>query len=67
MYVGRKEDGTIYGTWTVRQWEGQEELADDHADVVAFLNREVPTPTAEQKLARAGLTVDELKELLGLD
>lgn len=67
MYVGRKEDGTIYGTWTVRQWEGQEELADDHADVVAFLNREVPEPTPEQKLARAGLTVDELKELLGLD
>ena len=30
--------------------------------------RTLPPPlTAEEKLARAGLTVDELKELLGLD
>ena len=26
-----------------------------------------PEPTPEEKLARSGLTVDELKELLGLD
>lgn len=37
MFVGRREDGTIYGLWTVRQWKGQEELPDDHADVVAFV------------------------------
>ena len=38
MFVGRREDGTIYGLWTVRQWKGQEELPDDHADVVAFVS-----------------------------
>lgn len=36
MFVGRKEDGSIYGLWTVRQWDGQEELADDNPEVVAF-------------------------------
>lgn len=66
MFVGRNEDGSIHTVWSIRQWEGQEELADDHADVVAFLNRTLPTPTPEQKLAAAGLTVAELKQLLGL-
>lgn len=42
MFVARNPDGKIYGKWTVRQWEGQEELADDHPE----LN---PVPTqAEQ-------------------
>jgi hypothetical protein len=36
MFVARQQDGTIYGIWTVRQWDGQEELPDDHADVIAF-------------------------------
>lgn len=39
LFIGRREDGSIYGTWTVRQWEGQEELADDDPQVVAFVNR----------------------------
>lgn len=37
MFIGRREDGTIYGLWTVRQWEGQEELPDDDSEIVAFL------------------------------
>lgn len=40
-FVGRRGDNSIYGTWTVRQWAGQEELPDTHPDVVAFL---VPPP-----------------------
>lgn len=37
MFIGRKEDGTIYGIWTVKQWEGQEELPDDNSEVMAFI------------------------------
>lgn len=33
MFVDRRADGTIYGKWTVKQWEGQEELPDDHPDI----------------------------------
>lgn len=67
MFIARKEDGSIYGAWTVQQWDGQEQLPDNHADVVAFMTRPMPTRTTEQKLAAAGLSVPELKELLGLD
>lgn len=44
MFIGRNQDGTIYGKWTVRQWEGQEELPDDHPD----LNPQ-PTPAEQFK------------------
>lgn len=36
MFVSRK-DGVINGTWTMRQHEGQEELPDDHPEVVEFV------------------------------
>lgn len=54
MFVGRREDGSIYGLWTVRQPKDadhprMEELPDDHPDVVAFVNR--PTPQAADKVA----------------
>lgn len=49
MFVDRK-DGVIYGTWTVRQWKDQEELPDDHAEVVAFVSRVLPV--AEDKADR---------------
>lgn len=39
MFIGRLGDGTIYGLWAVRQVEGQEELASDSAEIVAFLGR----------------------------
>lgn len=66
MFIGRKEDNPIYGLWSVRQWDGPEELPDDDAEVVAFVNRPRPEPTPEQKLAATGFTVEELKQLLGL-
>lgn len=40
MFIARNPDGTIYGKWTVKQWEGQEELPDDHPDL-----NPAPTPT----------------------
>lgn len=43
MFIGRNPDGTIYGLWAVRQWEGQEELPDDHPEVLAG-----PVPTSAQ-------------------
>ena len=44
MFIGRRPDGSIYGTWMCRQPDdeyhlGMEELPDDHPDVVAFVNR----------------------------
>jgi len=57
MFVGRRPDGTIYGTWTVRQpddefHQGQEELPDDHPDVIEFM-KDVPT--------QAHMTPDDFK------
>lgn len=37
MYIGRREDKSIYGLWTVRQWEGQEELPDNDPQVLAMM------------------------------
>jgi hypothetical protein len=42
VFVGRREDGSIYGVWSVRQWEKQEELLQDDPEVVAFINRPKP-------------------------
>lgn len=44
LFIGRREDGTIYGLWTVRQWEGQEELLEEDPEVVAFRNRPERAP-----------------------
>jgi hypothetical protein len=48
MFIGRNPDGTIYGLWTVRQWEGHEELPDNHPDVIAG-----PVRTAAQLVEAA--------------
>jgi hypothetical protein len=42
MFIGRRLDGTIYGAWSVRQADDadhplQEEVANDHPDLLAFL------------------------------
>ena len=68
MFVGRRDDGTIYGLWSVRQWDGQEKLADDGAEVAEFRARVMPaaTKTTTQKLNALGLTVTDLKEALGI-
>jgi len=66
-FIGRREDHSIYGLWSVRQWPGQEWLAEDHTDVVAArAAAQPPERSPEQKLASLGLSVDDLKELLGL-
>lgn len=44
MFVDRRADGSIYGTWTVKQFPGQEELADNNPEVVAFLAPKPPDP-----------------------
>lgn len=43
VFVERR-DGVVCGIWLNRQNEGQEELKDGHAEVVAFRNR--PEPAA---------------------
>ena len=42
MFIGRRKDGSIYGSWTERQPDdadhpGQEEVADDDKELIAFL------------------------------
>lgn len=51
MYVGRRQDGSIYGIWTCRQPDDAdhpniEELDDNHPDVLAFKFRPVPNRQA---------------------
>lgn len=36
VFVARRDDGSIYGVWTVRQVEGQEELLHDDPEILAF-------------------------------
>jgi len=66
MFVGRRDDSSIYGLWSVQQWDGQESLPDDDAEVLAFRSQVPAQLTAEQKLAAIGLTPDQLKQALGL-
>lgn len=37
MFVSRRADGTIFGAWSVRQHEGQEEVESNHPDLAAFI------------------------------
>ena len=75
-FVGRREDNSIYGLWTVKQFDGQEELADDHPDVVAFRMPRPPIDLSDvDNLSKAlkalalcvaqvgGLTVLQMKTL----
>ena len=50
MFVGRRPDGSVYGTWTCRQPDDAdhpnvEELPDDHPEVLAFREQH-PVPPA---------------------
>lgn len=52
MFIGRRADRSIYGCWSVRQADdadhpGQEELADSHPDVIAFLAPKPPLDIAD--------------------
>lgn len=48
VFVGRRQDGTIYGVWMVRQWLGQEEKLSNDPDVVAFRNK-IPRKASDPK------------------
>jgi hypothetical protein len=58
MFVGRRPDGSIYGTWTCRPPDDSdhmnvEELSDDHHEVVEFRNRiPPPAPMTEEDIQR---------------
>lgn len=51
MFVARNQSGEIYGKWTVRQWDGQEELPDDHPDLT-------PQPTPADQFKAIERTID---------
>ena len=58
MYIGRRTDGTIYGTWTCKQpddefHQGMEELPDDHLDVIKFLKSKPITKKNGDAILRA--------------
>ena len=76
MFIARRGDSSIYGCWTVRQFPDQEELPDDHPEIVAFL---APRPSIDlselnniEKGLKAlglciaqvgGLTVQQMRDL----
>jgi len=75
-FIGRRGDTSIYGLWTVRQFPGQEELPDDHSEVLAFRTPPPPIDLSDvnnlenglKALALCvaqvgGLTVPQLKTL----
>lgn len=76
MFIGRRADGSIYGTWTVGQPQDAdhpniEEVPDDHPEVVAFMTRSLPDRRAELASALdSATTIAQLraavKEALGL-
>lgn len=55
MFVARRPDTSIYGCWTVRQWPDQEELPDDHAEVVAFRAPKPPIDLSDLNNIEKGL------------
>lgn len=55
VFVARRSDGAIYGVWTVRQFEGQEEVLLAAPEVATFFDAQkapVLSGTKEQR-ARA--------------
>jgi hypothetical protein len=68
IYVERDASGAIRGVFACPQpGYAEEALHPDTPDVVAYLNPPPPPePTPLEKLEAAGLTVADLKVLLGL-
>ena len=62
MFIGRK-DGTIYGAWTMKQWEGQEEIADDSPEYIAFRDRPMPSSAKRDAAIEALLAKEALDPL----
>jgi len=73
MYIGRREDGTIYGAWATKQPDdefhtGIEEVYNDHPDYVAFRDRKKnrvkvdPVETLTDEISSLKLRIDELEK-----
>ena len=81
MWIGRRLDTTVYGAWSTRQPDDayhprQEEVADNHPDLIAFLSPKPPMDFSNvdnvEKAMRAlalcvaqvgGLTAPQMKAL----
>lgn len=62
MFIGRRPDGSIYGSWTSKQpndadHPGLEEVRDDDPELLAFL---APKPVAPDP-------IDELRQAMKAD
>lgn len=66
MFIGRKEDGTIYGLWTVKQWKGQEELPADHPEVAGFTAEQEERLQAMQSSKASSLVAEILANPMAL-
>lgn len=66
VYVARR-NGAICGFWRNKPEDAHEAVYESDADVRTFLSRQTPTRTPEQKLAATGLSVADLKQLLGIE
>ena len=67
MFVDRDGNKKISGVYTCAQFDGQEKIADDHAEIAEFLApKPKPVLTTAQKLSALGLTGAELKQHLGI-
>lgn len=65
--VFRTDDWHIIGPENVEEWaEYQAWLAEGNVVEPADPIDELKEPTVQEKLARSGLTIDELKQALGL-
>lgn len=66
-YVHRRADGVIASAHEEMQPDYATEALDDASGELAdWFAKAYAPPTPEEKLAASGLTVDELKKLLGL-
>lgn len=73
MFIGRKLNNSIYGAWTSRQPDDadhprQEEVADDHPDLLAFLAPPPPrdysdSDNLDKKLKALALCVAQVGSL----
>ena len=69
MFIQRFIDGTIQGVYANRQnGYAEEELADDHPEVVEFLapKPEVTSPTLVEQILASPSDLAALKKALGL-
>ena len=55
MFIGRREDNSIYGLWAVRQFPGQEELTETDPGVAAFLAPKPPLDLSDVNNLEKGL------------